>query len=109
MPNTAALTRWEFRLDVQTVPTCLKPIYLVTQECETEDSSGERLGRPGTFPGLVLMCGVNLQKTTLNGHLKTHPRQKIRTIFGRSGTKINGLVSLLLSQSESCKHFITME
>lgn len=42
LPNTAALTRWEFRLDVQTVPTCLKPIYLVTQECETEDIALER-------------------------------------------------------------------
>lgn len=43
MPNTAALTRWEFRLDVQTVPACLKPIHLlVTQEYEKEDMALER-------------------------------------------------------------------
>lgn len=110
LPNTAARTRCEFRLDVQTVPACFK-VY--TSSCHTGvwdrgHSSGGRLGRPGTFPALILVCFINLGKSTLNGHLKSHPRKNIHTVFGRLNATINGLVSSLLSRSESCKHFASL-
>lgn len=110
LPNTAARTRWEFRLDVQAVPACFK-VY--TSSCHTGvwdrgRSSGGRLGRTGTFPALILVYFIKLGKSTLNGHLKSHPRRNIHTVFGRLNAKINGLVSSLLSRSESCKHFASL-
>lgn len=88
-PNTAALTRWEYRLDVQKVPTCFK-VY--TSSCHTGVwdrgcSSRGRLGRPATFPAPILVYFINLGKSTLNGHLKSHPRRNIHTVFGRLNTK----------------------
>lgn len=109
-PHTAALTRWEYRLDVQKVPTCFK-VYASSCHTGVWDrgrSSGGRLGRPATFPAPILVYFINLGKSTLNGHLKSHPRRNIHTVFGRLNTKINGLVSLLLSRSESCKCFASL-
>lgn len=108
-PHTAALTRWELRWDVQKVPACFKSIHLlVTRVWDRGHSSGGRLGRPGTFPALILVYFINLSKSALDGHLKSHPRWNIHAVFGRLNTKINGLVSLLLSKSESCKHFTSL-
>lgn len=110
LPNTAALTRWESRLGVQTVPACFK-VY--TSSCHTGvwdrgHPSGGRLGRPGTFPALILVYLINLGKSTLTGHLKSHLRWNIHTVFGRLNTKINGLVSLLHGRSETCKFFASL-
>ena len=92
------------------IPTCFK---VCTSSCHTGvwdrgRSSGARLGRPGMFPALILVYFIKLGKSTLNGHLRTHPKQNSLTVFGMLNTETSGLVSLLLSRSESCTCFTSL-